>query len=349
MDNPDLKYESNEITKQVNLCLPNGRLNPDAIGWSKKPYQISNLSGSFFRKKLWNYWCITGSDGMFSLTISDIDYAGMIFAYYLDYATGEFQELGEIIPLSKGLKMPNQPHESIEFENENLKIHFQVMGNGKDILLNLDWYKFHGKRLKANFTVSTPDSHESLNVVVPWSEKKFQYTAKQFCLPVSGEYSLSDGNVTTTKAFSVDSSFACLDYGRGVWPYKSTWNWGCFSGRVESDIIGLTIGGKWTDGTGISENGFLINGKLTKIQEPVEWNYDPKNFKSEWKMKSKVSDILEVSFQPFYERTAISNLGIIYSEVHQCFGRYSGVIRSGHKNYKFENLVGWAEEHKARW
>lgn len=32
--------------------------------------------------------------------------------------------------------------------------------------------------------------------------------------------------------------------------------------------VGLVnLGGKWTDGTGMNENGFVIDGQLTKIHE----------------------------------------------------------------------------------
>jgi hypothetical protein len=348
MVDQDNQYEFHEIEKQTNICLPNGKLNPDAIGWSRKPIFLSNLKGNIFRKKLWNYWCITGPEGMFSITISDIDYAGMIFAYYLDYATGKFEEASEIIPLARGIHLPDHPRSSVEFENENLKIEFKVTEYSTETRINVHWKNFHGKSLKAEFIVSSPIEMESLNVVVPWSDTQFQYTSKQNCLPTKGFFILEKDGLSMKKTFD-EGSFACLDFGRGVWPYKASWNWGCFSAMIEQNCVGLNMGGKWTDGTGISENGILIDGILTKIQEPIEWTYNRKNFKDEWSMKTLNSDILDVKFEPFFERKAVTNLGIIYSEVHQCFGRYSGFIRTKTNTIKIENVVGWAEEHIARW
>lgn len=286
---------------------------------------------------------------MFSVTISDIDYAGMVFAYYLDYATGEFQEASEIIPLAQGIRMPEHPKESLSFQNENISIDLRSMENGNETRIAVDWKNFHGKRLEAEFAIQTSNRQESLNVVVPWSHSRFQYTSKQNCLPAKGYFSLSQEGEEVLKKDFPESSFACLDFGRGVWPYSCSWNWGSFSAMVGQTCLGLNIGGKWTDGTGISENGILINGSLVKIQEPVIWEYNRKNFKDTWKMKSSLSDILDLEFSPFFERKAISNLGIIYSEVHQCFGKYSGMIRTKLGNFKLDNLVGWAEEHKARW
>ena len=57
------------------------------------------------------------------------------------------------------------------------------------------------------------------------------------------------------------------------------------------------------------------------------------------------------SFTPFWiERVATTSLAVITSEVHQMFGRYNGqVVADDGEIVKIENLVGFAEEHHARW
>jgi hypothetical protein len=59
---------------------------------------------------------------------------------------------------------------------------------------------------------------------------------------------------------------------------------------------------------------------------------------------------LDLTFTPFKDRTAQTNLGIIFSEVHQMFGRYRGrvVLDDGHP-LEVRDLIGFAEEHRARW
>jgi Protein of unknown function (DUF2804) len=53
---------------------------------------------------------------------------------------------------------------------------------------------------------------------------------------------------------------------------------------------------------------------------------------------------------PFVDRTARTNLGVIFSEVHQMFGRYSGqAVTDSGEALRIENLIGFAEEHQARW
>lgn len=348
------KHEFTELTKQTNLCLDHGYLNPEAIGWSRKPIIFSNLSRNYFRKKLWNYWCITGPDAMFSVTISDVDYAKMVFAYYLDYSTGEFVEGTEIAPFWKNIQLPDHPRKSCTYISENVSIEMKVPDTGEETRIFVDWKNFQGQHLEAEFIIETSPKHESLNVVVPWSKNRFQYTSKQVCLPVKGWFqrtkkSSSDGFEDKLKKEFTEFSYATLDFGRGVWPYKCSWNWGSFSTRIGVHCLGLNIGGKWTDGTGISENGIVLDGKLYKIQEPVEWNYDRSDFRKEWKMKTTRSSLLDLRFEPFFERKAITNLVLIYSEVHQCFGRYSGIIQVQNQTYSIESAIGWAEEHIARW
>ena len=59
---------------------------------------------------------------------------------------------------------------------------------------------------------------------------------------------------------------------------------------------------------------------------------------------------LELDFVPFNERIATTKLGIIDSEVHQMFGRYSGMVRADDgSTIPVKDLIGFAEEHQARW
>ena len=86
------KYIEKEILEPVDLCTSTGELNSDSIGWSRKELFNCNLSGRWLRKKKWNYWCTTSDDCLFSVTISNLDYAGMAFIYFLDFKTQKFIE-----------------------------------------------------------------------------------------------------------------------------------------------------------------------------------------------------------------------------------------------------------------
>ena len=59
---------------------------------------------------------------------------------------------------------------------------------------------------------------------------------------------------------------------------------------------------------------------------------------------------LDLEFVPFLERVAKTNLLVITSAVHQMFGRYRGTVRADDGEViAIDGLIGFAEEHHARW
>lgn len=335
-------YQEPELTEPVDLCLPSGHLNSRAIGWSRQPLHNCNLSGSPLRKKRWNYWCITTDQFLFSATLSSIDYLGLAFIYFLDFSTNNFHELTVNRLLGNGCDLGNHVSDDAIFNDPKLNLAFTV--NGNDTAIKVDCPAFGGVKLSANLLVSTPPDHQTLNVVIPWNKRRFQYTSKQNTLPVKGDIAVVD------KKYVADGGFACLDFGRGKWPFSSFWNWAGSSGVCSGHTIGLNFGAGWTDGTGMNENGICIDGVLSKISEDLVFEYDSKDFMKPWRIKTQLSDRIDVIFEPFFERVAKTNVLVLGSEVHQMIGRYEGrVTDAAGKDYTFADLVGWAEEHKARW
>jgi hypothetical protein len=59
---------------------------------------------------------------------------------------------------------------------------------------------------------------------------------------------------------------------------------------------------------------------------------------------------LQLTFTPFLDRPAKTDVKLLYSEVHQMFGKYSGkLITDEGKLIEIKDLIGFAEEHHARW
>lgn len=332
-----------ELTKPVNLCDANGRLHPNAVGWSRKPLHSCNLSGRWPRKKRWNYWAVTSETHLFSVTVSNLDYAGLVFVYVADFANDRLNEMTQIVPFGKGCDLPDTVNADVVFKRAGLHVEMLQTDNGVDLAVAVT--DFDGLPLDANFAITTPPHHDTLNVVIPWDEKTFQFTSKQNTLPTVG--TVTFGNETIQ--FSGEQSFACLDYGRGIWPRHGAWNWGSASGRQNGRSLGLNLGGQWTDGTGLTENGVCVDGTLTKLSEDLHWHYDKGNFMQPWHI-SAPSGSIDLTFTPFMERVAASNLWLIQSEVHQMFGRYDGTIKTDEgETITIKNLIGWAEDHVAKW
>jgi len=339
-----MQHVERELTEHVMLCDAKGQLNPGAIGYARQPIIVSNLRGNFMRKKKWNYWCIYGEEILFSATISHLDYATVCFVYMLNFETQRFYEKTIVVPFTRQLKLSDEVLDTCHFHHNDMSI--QIDYQHHNTRLQVDVGDFDGEALHALFTIQHPETYDSLNVVIPWNRQTFQFTGKHLSLPTSGTVKIGNRQFE----FEPEYSFAVLDYGRGVWPRESSWNWAMASQRSLGRSIGLNFGGKWTDGTGMTENAFFVNGKMTKIHEDVLFHYNRENYKEPWLIHTKFSDDVKLTFTPFFERTSISDMKLVKSEVHQLFGYYNGYVRHPDgKKVKILQVLGAIEEHYAKW
>lgn len=339
-----IQHAEKEIVAITNLCDAKGNLNPQAIGYAKQPIINGNVTGQFMRKKKWNYWCVYGEDIMFSATISHLDYAAVCFVYFLEYETQRFFEKTITVPLATNVKMPSSVLESVHFNNSDLSIHL-TYNNGKTFL-SVSCPDFDGDMLQADLTITHPQEDESLNVVIPWNSKTFQLTAKHHTLPTEGAVSIGQN----IYHFNKQDCFAVLDYGRGVWPREATWNWGMASQLLRGKRIGLNFGGQWTDGTGMTENAIFVDGKMTKVHEDVIFAYSQSDYTAPWQVTTKFSDTIQLTFTPFFERVAKTDLKLIKSEVHQLVGYYNGYVTTETgERIIIKQMLGCIEEHLAKW
>lgn len=337
-------YQEREVSEITELCDERGRLRYDSVGWSRNPVFRCNLSGHWLRKKKWNYWCITSRECLFSVTISNIDYAGMVFVYFLDFNTQKFIEKTIMTPFGAGCSMPEEVNETVEFDDRRLKLVFKKEDGCVNITSQCS--DFGGMPMEADLKIVYPQGYETLNVVVPWNKNRFQFTSKHEGLPVEGRLRVGEN----TYGFSQGNGFACLDFGRGIWPYKVSWNWANASGISNGRLIGLNLGAKWTDGTGVTENGFFIDGRLTKLSEDVIFDYDKTDLMKPWTIKTGITGRVDLKFVPIYERVAKTNLVILKSEVHQLIGYLSGTITSdADETIIIDRFVGAVEDHFGQW
>jgi Protein of unknown function (DUF2804) len=321
-----------ELTSAIDLCLPDGRLNPAAVGWTRRPLHTANLRG-WGRAKRWEYWGIVTPEHIIGLVASSLDYAGVHGVYVLDRTTGRETSTDAIVPLARSTVFPTRSGEGeVSVRGGGLAIRISQRPDGTTIHATAA-----GVRL--DLEVPLPEGHESLGVVVPWSRRRFQYTVKDVGRPVHGTLVLHDRE----HEIGGPEAFAVLDHGRGKWPYAITWNWA--AGAAEGRAIQL--GGKWTDGTGVTENGLFVDGRLHKIGDELRWSYDRSNWLRQWLIRG---ERVEARFHPFHEKVARSNLGVVANETHQCFGHFTGwAMTDDGTRTSLDGLVGWAEEARNRW
>jgi len=142
---------------------------------------------------------------------------------------------------------------------------------------------------------------------------------------------------------------AVQDFGRGVWPYRSFWNWGVCTGTQDGARIGVNLGGKWTTGAGVNENALCINGRIYKIMEDLRWCYDPDDWLRPWRVRAEHSGMVDLTLHPVVAQRSAINLGVLRSGGVVCFGRWQGTILFDGQILRVRDLVGWAEEFAHRW
>jgi hypothetical protein len=116
---------------------------------------------------------------------------------------------------------------------------------------------------------------------------------------------------------------------------------------TDGRVIGIQVGGRWTDGTGSVENSLLVDGHLSKISEELVWSYDPGDWMAPWAVTGAA---VELTFTPFHLRRAVTDLKVFASRTHQCFGHWSGRVRDDTGQWiRVDDVVGWAEDVHNRW
>jgi len=336
-----------EITDHVALCDDRGRLNPAATGWSRRPMLTANLRRAFGRKKRWDYWCVIAPDVVISMVYADIDYAGLASVWLLDRSDLSAVESSMLAPLGRGFALPD----------EICTGKSRVAGNALDLAIEECADSTHllatatsstGEPISVDISVAKPAGHDSLNVVIPWTRSRFQFTSKQNSRPATGSVKVGE----RAWEFGDDSpAYGVQDLGRGIWPYSIRWNWAAASGSADDGrIIGLQFGGKWTEGTGATENALCIDGHLTKIFEELEWTYDWANPMEPWRVRTRESDQVDVVLTPYFDRHDLTDMKLLRTEVHQCFGTWTGTIRGDDGvSATLLGIDGFAEEARNRW
>jgi len=188
-----------------------------------------------------------------------------------------------------------------------------------------------------------------VNVVIPWSSRRFQYTSKHQARPARG--TLEIGGRRVAIGGDAGDAWGVLDVGRGRWPYRTRWNWGGGAGRSACGrhVVGLQVGGKWTEGTGFTENGVIVDGRVTKLGDELAWDYSWERPMQPWRLRDP-GGRLDLVLEPRFDRHSKVEALVLGTEVHQVFGRWSGrVVDDAGREIALEGIQGFAEESRSRW
>jgi uncharacterized protein YaiE (UPF0345 family) len=331
---------AHELTEPVDLCTAEGRLNRAAVGWSRRPLHRCNLRG-WGRTKRWEYWCFATPTHLVAITVSDLDYLGLTSVYFLEYGRRGIREAARtaLRPLAAGVRLPRDLDAGEVGASGPVRVGMRREGDGTRVRFACDT---PAGPLSGDLLAELPPGHETLGVVVPWSDRRFQYTSKHTARPARGTVRIGGDS------FDFGGGWAVLDHGRGRWPYDTRWNWGAASGVTGGRTVGLQLGGTWTVGTGTTENALCVDGRLTRIGEELEWvRSDPAE---PWSVCTPGTDRVDLVFTPFHVRRERIDAWLLGNETDQAFGHWSGTVRDqAGALITVEGLLGWVEQVHMRW
>jgi len=325
-----------EILAPVNMCLADGSLNPEAVGWSRTPMHNANLKG-WGRNKRFEYWCIIHPDFIITANISHHDYRANIASTFIDRRSHAKIAYRQNVWLP-GRNVMADPTSSSRMvgAGRDIEVVLEPSARGTRIIVT-------SPRIQLDLQAHDATGRESMGVLVPWDNKRFQYTRKDNCIPVEGSL-VVDG---TKRQVRLGEALAIHDHGRGRWPYNTWWNWGAGSGSTDGVEIGLNFGGKWTEGTPSTENSLRIDGRLHKISQELVWAYDRTDWMRPWTL---TGDRVRLTFTPEHYHHHMFDRVIVSARGDQCFGRFDGeVITDEGRTIAVRGVVGLIEEVHRKW
>ncbi len=361
-----------EITHPAPLLDENGHLAEPGFAKTMLPiYDRSAIKAPGWRIKEWDYYYIGNDRYGVALTISDNSYMGLDSISLLDFRI-PWEHTNSPIRFFTGGKV-GFPSSSLKGDvfhsSKNHALYFRNDGEKRVLEFSMkNFYK--GKKIEGQIELLDPHG-ESMVIATPFAGKPdhFYFNQKINCMPARGK-AFFDG---VEYIFDPSDSFGVLDWGRGVWTYKNTWYWGSASGLVDGVPFGFNIGYGFGDTSAASENMLFYNHKAHKLDQVeflipmrsrqfktkgscctgsgivVDTADMTEDYLSPWKFTSS-DGRFEMDFEPVIDRCADTNAGLIRSNQHQVFGRFSGkaVLDDG-TVIEVKDLMGFAEKVANKW
>ena len=335
-----------EITQKGALLGADGNLREP--GWARSlllDYRRADVKANKLRIKEWDYYIVTNDSFGIALTIADNSYMGLISASMLDFEKPWEQTVSVMTAFPMGkFKLPETSAAGDTlYGDKRVQMAFRVFEGERRLSCRFE--RFLGEdALELELSLAQPPM-DSMVIATPFSAPRaFYYNQKINCMRASGEAVLGKRRF----AFSPETSFGTLDWGRGVWTYDNTWYWGNGNGVVNGKPFGFNIGYGFGDTSAASENLLIYDGVAHKLSK-VQFNIPEDSFLKPWTFSSD-DGRFEMDFVPILDRAARTNALIIESDQHQVFGRFSGkaVLDDG-TALELRDFLGFAEKVRNRY
>lgn len=324
-----------------------GRLVQSGYAFSQqKLYERAAVKASRLRIKEWDYYSVADDEFAVALTVADNSYMSLASVSVLDFKYLEYVTKSRVALLPKRLHMPSDCNRGdTVYDTKKVKIAFVISPDGSRTISA----KFEGFDDKKPFECElriAPYDGDNITVAVPFKRKKqFYYNTKINCLKVNGIVTAGD------KKHEFKNAFGGLDWGRGVWPYKSDWYWSSLSTQVDGVPFGFNLGygfGQPTD----TENTLFYDGKAHKLGDvkfEIPFTQGKPDYVKPWKI-ADTDGRIELIFYPLIDRKDKMRALWLSTDQHQVFGKFYGraTLDDG-SIVTLSDKLGFAERVKNRW
>ena len=317
-----MSKRNHEVVKQQPLLNSKGNISEP--GWARNQiwqYRRKDITAPKWRIKEWDYYLVMNDSYAAAFTLSDDGYVGLQSVSVLFFGKKPWEHtetILDVFPMGK-MHLPESSADGdiIYEKKDRLNMQFLKTENKREIIC--DFRKFDGnKNFRCDIVLKQPEM-DSLVIATPWDkDKHFYYNQKINCMRAEGwmEY---DGE---RYGFYPESDFGTLDWGRGVWTYDNTWNWGSMNCDLDGHAFGFNIGYGFGNTAAASENVLFYDGKAHKLDD-VTFHIPASSYTDPWKFTSS-DGRFEMDFVPVIDRAAKLDFKAIVSDQHQVFGRISG-------------------------
>ena len=337
----------NEIIESSDLFNKDGSL--VQRGWARKPilrYNKENIGKGWTRIKEWDHFSVLNKQFGFQLTIGDIGYLTQMSYVWLDFENKEREGKGEFKFFTKSKLLPLSSLENslIEFPSKKFNATIEKMGNKR--MISIDDPSFLDKGIKGTIILEDKPEWDNTVVVTGYKEdpRLFYYNHTINIMPAEGNIEIGDKKYQ----FKPDTSFGLMDWGRGIWPYKTHWLWGSACGTVGGASIAFNIGYGFGDLSTHTENIVFYDGKANKLDE-VTFHHDDRDPTKPWKFTSS-DDRFNMVLEPIIPHREKINMGLIYLNSSLLHGLYSGdIILDNGEKIHIKEMLGHAEDIFWRW
>ena len=315
-------------------------------GWARSWVRSFNRETIRFdadRLKEWNYFFVGDENYGIGVSLANVGSFHRMSCSFMDYKNNRQINRMSISPARSGaIAMGLSPFDDVHFRNEEAE--GLNAYRGESAALAFTYANFDGPdRLNAAVFLDAYES-DTLQHVFPFDGEPglFFLCHKAVNYNVSGVISIGDFSYE----LKPETAFAAKDWGRGVWPRRSTPFWSCTHGRVEGRAFGWNLGYRYSEYTGATENALFVDGVAHKLGVVTfEIQDDETSFTKPWFLRD-ADGRMDVVFHPVLDRTSSAPEGIGYSaDQHQVFGYFSGrVVLDDGQALRFDRLFGFAEK-----